>query len=81
MSEPVHIHQCCTPGLTMDGAVLEHIRNPNSRHGHYWKATARIGSIFGSEVEGELVGYGQTQEQALQRLSEERHKLHESLWY
>jgi len=61
----------------MEGAVLTEVPN----HGKpCWKAVAQIGTIFGQEVHGELVGIGNTKEQALERLAEERHKLHESLW-
>lgn len=74
----IHIHECCTPGLTMDGVVLTEIHNCHGQH--YFKAVAQIGTIFGAEVEGELTGIGSTKEQALKRLDEERHKLHESLW-
>ncbi len=70
-------HLDCTPGLTVE-TVAFHLC-PN--HGKpCWKATAKIGSIFGSEVEGELVAIGKTKEIALERLAEERRKLHESLW-
>lgn len=72
-----HRHYDCTPGLTMEGAVLELIPN----HGNpCWKATAQIGTIFGSEVEGQIEAYGSTKEIAIERLGEERRKLHESLW-
>jgi len=72
-----HIHYSCSPGLTIDGVVFELCPN----HGKpCWKATAQIGTIFGSEVEGELVGIGHTKEKALERLAEERTKLHESLF-
>lgn len=69
----------CTPGLTMEGAVIEEITNAHGQH--YFKATAQIGTIFGSEVEGELTGIGSTREKALEKLAQEQHKLHESLWY
>lgn len=46
----------------------------------YWRASSAIGSIFGSEVDGECEGFGKTKEQALQRLSESVQRLSESLW-
>jgi hypothetical protein len=65
------------PGLTMEGVVFQEIGN----HGQpCWKATAQIGTIFGAEVEGELTGIGPTKEIAMERLNEEKRKLHESLW-
>ena len=76
-------HQCGThcdsPGLTMDEPVLTEINNAHGQH--YWRAVAQIGTIFGSEVEGEISAIGRTKEQALERLAEERRKLHESLWF
>lgn len=70
---------CCTPGLTTEGAVVTEV---NTAHGqHFWKAVAKIGTIFGSEVEGEISAIGSTKEQALEHLAEERRKLHESLWF
>jgi hypothetical protein len=71
-------HEDTNPGLVTGGVVVEEINNAHGQH--YWKATARIGSIFGAEVEGELTGMGPTKEQALERLKEEREKLYESLW-
>lgn len=72
-----HIHYDCTPGLTVDGVVFVFCQN----HGRpCWKAVAQIGTIFGTEVEGELVGIGKTKKIALDRLAEEKRKLSESLW-
>jgi hypothetical protein len=71
------IHECCSPGLVMEGVTV--IELPN--HGKpCFKAVSKIGSLFGSEVEGELTGIGATREQALERLKEERAKLYESMW-
>lgn len=72
------IHEDCNIGLQMEGAVVKEIHNAHGQH--YWKATSKIGTIFGSEVEGEIVGIGATREQALERLKEETRKLAESLW-
>ena len=45
-----------------------------------WLATKPIGTIFGSEVEGECRGTGATQDAALAALAEDEHNLSESLW-
>lgn len=45
-----------------------------------WKATAPIGTIFGSEVEGECSGVGATKEAALEALAKDRRNLNDSLW-
>jgi hypothetical protein len=45
-----------------------------------WKATCPIGTIFGSEVEGECIGTGATKEAALEALAKDRHNLSELLW-
>ena len=46
-----------------------------------WEATAPIGSIFGSEVQGECRGQGATQEDALAELARDRKNLNDSLWF
>jgi hypothetical protein len=75
--ENLQIHMDCQPGLQMDGVTWEQLPN----HGQpCWRATQKIGSIFGSEVDGELHGIGATKDVALERLAEERRQLHESLW-
>ena len=63
----------------MDGVTLTEVNTNNGQH--YWKAVQPIGSIFGSEVEGEISAIGSTKEQCLKHLEEERIKLHESLWF
>lgn len=75
---PIQMHYCESPGLTMEGVVFK--RKHNALGGHYIVATAQIGSIFGSEVEGECSGIGRTREEALKRLREDQAKLYESLW-
>jgi len=45
-----------------------------------WKATAEIGTLFGSEVEGECSGTGATKEAALEALKQDRKTLNDSLW-
>lgn len=57
--------------------ILKEVHNSYGQH--YWIAMARIGSIFGSEVEGELKAIGPTKEIALDRLNTEREKLYQSL--
>lgn len=61
-------------GLTMGDTKVE--RLPNGK----WRASAPIGTIFGSEVEGECSGEGSTREEALEALAKDRKNLHESLW-
>lgn len=73
-----HIHFDCHPGLVMEGTKVVEIHNAHGQH--YWKATEQIGSIFGSEVEGELEAYGRTKEETLERLAVKRRELHDSLW-
>lgn len=74
----MNMHIDCEPGLIMESAKVLEIHNAHGQH--YWKATKRIGSIFGAEVEGELEGIGTTKEQAVERLKQEQAKLYESLW-
>lgn len=74
---PAQCH-CDSPGLTMEGATVVEIHNAHGQH--YFKATAEIGTIFGSEVEGQCEGIGATREQALERLQQDIKNLHESLW-
>lgn len=62
----------------MENPIIEEIHNAHGQH--YWKATAQIGSIFGAEVEGQLVGIGTSEQKSLEHLDRERHKLAESLW-
>lgn len=69
----------CHPGLTMKGVIFEERTQPDGIT-KYWRASSPIGTIFGSEVEGECEAFGTTREQALERLHGEIHKLHESLW-
>ena len=45
-----------------------------------WKATCPIGTLFGSEVEGECSGTGATKEAALEALAKDRRNLNDSLW-
>lgn len=61
-------------GMTMDETRVEQLPDGS------WKASAKIGSIFGAEVEGELTGKGATEQDARQALLKERRDLNESLW-
>lgn len=75
--EPCAMHMDCHPGLTVEGVTWEYLPN----HGQpCWRATQQIGTIFGAEVEGQLQGIGLTKELALERLAEERRKLHDSMF-
>lgn len=67
-----------SPGLTFNGVFIEEV---SSCHGqHYWKASVRIDSIFGSQVEGGIDAIGPTREKALENLAIERERLYESIW-
>ena len=74
---PIQIHEDKHPGLVMGAAVLTEVQTLDQ---HYWKAVEPIGSLFGSEVQGEIEAYGRTREQALANLEVERNKLYELLW-
>lgn len=72
-------HECGTIGLTMGEARAKEILNAHGQR--YWKATAKIGALFGSAVEGgDLEGIGRTQEEAIERLHNATVEFHESLW-
>lgn len=73
MNQDSHSITCSHVGLTMDGANVVEASGT-------WIATAKIGSIFGQEVEGELRGVGQTREAALAKLAEAQRDLADSLW-
>lgn len=77
-SDSIQIHECHHIGLTMDGLHVEEIHNAHGQH--YWKATAKIGTIFGFEVDGECQGIGRTREEALERLKKDQDNLAESIW-
>jgi hypothetical protein len=74
MNSGISVHIDQTVGLTMDGHHVFQLPDGS------WKATARIGSIFGSEVDGECSGSGSTREAALAALAEDQKHLNESLW-
>jgi hypothetical protein len=77
MSDKPQIHTCNHIGVTFDDVTFELLPN----HGKpCWKATAKIGTLFGSEVEGECLGIGRTKDEALARLKEDQRNLADSLW-
>jgi len=61
-------------GMTMGDTTVKQLPDGT------WKATCPIGTIFGSEVEGECSGAGATKEAALETLKQDRKNLNESLW-
>lgn len=73
MNPDSHSFTCSQIGLTVDGANVVEANGT-------WIATAKIGSIFGQEVEGELRGVGLTREAALTKLAEAQRDLADSLW-
>lgn len=72
--ETISAHCCTEIGMTMEGTTVT--QSPDGT----WRASAKIGTIFGSEVEGECVGVGPTREAALEALDKDRRNLSESLW-
>lgn len=78
MPDKIQSISCDHIGVTFDGGV-RYTYMPN--HGKpCWKATEKIGSIFGTEVDGECCGIGATKQKALERLREDQRRLAESLW-
>ena len=65
----------CTPGIVMGDTVVV-VQLPDGT----WRATQEIGSIFGSEVEGQCSGAGATREEALAALRKDIANCHEALW-
>lgn len=61
-------------GMTMGDTTVKQLPDGT------WKATCPIGTIFGSEVEGECRGVGATKEAALEALKQDRKNLNDSLW-
>ncbi len=61
-------------GMTMGDTTVKQLPDGT------WKATAPIGTLFGSEVEGECKGTGATKEAALEALAKDRKNLNDSLW-
>ena len=75
---PIQIHEDINIGLTMDAPDVREISD--GLGGKCFVAVAQIGSIFGSEVDGELRGIGRTREIAIERLKQEQKNLADSLW-
>lgn len=61
-------------GMTMGDTTVKQLPDGT------WKATCPIGTLFGSEVEGECSGTGATKEAALEALKQDRKNLNDSLW-
>ncbi len=62
-------------GLTMGDTTVKQNQDGT------WKATAPIGTIFGSEVDGECCGEGATKEAALASLALDRKRVADALWF
>lgn len=75
-----HAGQTCRrPGMVNGQATVQRCLQPDGQT-TYFKATCPIGYLLGSEVQGELTGYGATEETALASLAREQARLYESLW-
>lgn len=61
-------------GMTMGDTSVKQLADGT------WKATCPIGTLFGSEVQGECSGTGATKEAALEALAKDRKNLNDSLW-
>ena len=61
-------------GMTMGDTTVKQLPDGT------WKATCPIGTLFGSDVEGECSGTGATKEAALEALKQDRKNLNDSLW-
>lgn len=73
-NEPIQCFVCSEIGMTLGDTTVRQLPDGT------WKATAPIGTIFGSEVEGECSGTGATKEAALEALAKDRRNLNDSLW-
>jgi hypothetical protein len=78
-NEPIGYFADSHVGVTYEGVKFEQRTQPDGVT-KYWRASQAIGSLFGSEVEGECEGFGPTKEKALERLAEDKEKLQESMW-
>lgn len=70
----ISVHTDTEVGMTMGDTTVKQLQDGT------WKATCPIGTIFGSEVEGECSGTGTTKEAALEALKQDRKNLNDSLW-
>ncbi len=66
-------------GMTMERATIKRKKNLTGLPDCF-VATQKIGTIFGSAVEGEIEAIGRTEKEAMERLKVERNKLNDSLW-
>ena len=73
-------HECGTIGLQMNKPHTQFITNGMGQR--YWKATAKIGALFGHvpDISGDLEGIGRTEREALERLHNATVEFHESMW-
>jgi len=65
---------CKSPGMVNGDTNVEQLPDGT------WLATAPIGCLFGSPVEGECRGTGDTQDAAIAALQADQDRLYESLW-
>jgi len=76
MSEKTLQCFCCSEiGMTMGDTTVKQLPDGT------FEATCPIGTIFGSEVDGECKGVGSTKEAALEALAKDRRNLNDSLWF
>lgn len=64
--DAIHVHEDTEIGMTMGETNVEQLPDGS------WKATCPIGTLFGTEVEGECSGTGPTKEAALESLKADR---------
>lgn len=74
MSDEIQIHVDTEIGMTMGETTVEQLADGT------WKAICPIGTLFGSEVDGQCMGVGATREEALAALKVDRKNLSESMW-
>lgn len=70
---PFQAFVCSEIGMTMGNTTVKQLLDGT------WKATCPIGTLFGSEVEGECSGIGATKEAAPEALAQDRKNLNDSL--
>jgi len=73
--DKTHIHTDTEIGMTMGNIHIKQMYDGR------WRASCPIETLFGSEVEGECSGIGETKEEALENLKKDRKNLNDSLWY
>lgn len=76
----IQTHICNNIGATFDDDITFEQKLNCDGVNKYWIAKQKIGTLFGSEVDGECSGIGNTKEEALKRLEEDKTKLADSLW-